>query len=59
MKLVKVAVFVVIFQSLSLDLLTDTFDSLQPHGLQPANLSALHYLLGFAQIHVHRVDDAI
>ena len=34
-------------------------DSLQPHGLQHARYSVLHYLLEFAQIHVHRVNDAI
>jgi len=28
-------------------------DSLQLHGLQHARLPVLHYLLEFAQIHVH------
>jgi len=34
-------------------------DSLWPHGLQHAGFPVLHYLLEFAQIHVHRVNDAI
>ena len=34
-------------------------DSLQPHGLQHARLPVLHRLPGFAQTHVHGVDDVI
>ena len=34
-------------------------DSLRPHGLQHAGFPVLHHLLVFAQIHVHRVSDAI
>ena len=34
-------------------------DSLWPHGLQHARLSCLHYLLEFAQTHVHWVNDTI
>ena len=34
-------------------------DSLRPHGLQQARLPWLHYLLEFAQTHVHWVSDAI
>ena len=34
-------------------------DSLWPHGLQHLRLPVLHYLLEFAQIHVHWVSDAI
>ena len=34
-------------------------DSLWPHGLQHARLPVLHYLLEFAQTHVHWVSDAI
>ena len=34
-------------------------DSLWPHGLQRARFPVLHYLLEFAQTHVHWVDDAI
>ena len=34
-------------------------DSLQPHGLQHSRLPVFHYLLEFAQIHVHWVSDAI
>ena len=33
--------------------------SLQPHGLQHINFPVLHYLLKFAQTHVHWVSDAI
>ena len=33
--------------------------TLQPHGLQYTRLPILHYLWEFAQIHVHRVGDAI
>ena len=35
------------------------FYSLQLHGLQHARLLCLHYLLEFAQTHVHWVSDAI
>ena len=34
-------------------------NSLQPHGPQHARLLVLHYLLEFAQTHVHWVSDAI
>ena len=34
-------------------------DSLQPHGLSTPGFPVLHYLLEFAQIHVHWVGDAI
>ena len=34
-------------------------DSLWPHGLRHAGFPVLHYLLEFAQIHVHWVGDAI
>ena len=34
-------------------------NSLQPHGLQPTRLPILHYLLEFAQTHVHWVNDVI
>ena len=34
-------------------------DSLQSHGLQHAGFPGFHYLLEFAQTHVHWVDDAI
>ena len=34
-------------------------DSLWPHGLQHSRLHSLHYLLEFAQTHVHWVGDAI
>ena len=34
-------------------------DSLRPHGLQHASFPVLHYLLEFAQVHVHWVSDAI
>ena len=33
-------------------------DSLQHHGLQHARLPVLHYLLKFAQTHIHWVSDA-
>ena len=36
-----------------------TSDSLWPRGLQHAQLPVLHYLLEFAQTHVHWVSDAI
>ena len=36
-----------------------TSNSLWPHGLQHAQLPVLHYLLEFAQTHVHWVSDAI
>ena len=34
-------------------------DCFQPHGLQHTGFPVLHQLLELAQIHVHRVDDAI
>ena len=34
-------------------------DSLLPHGLQHARFPVLHYLLEFAQTHVHWVGDAV
>ena len=35
------------------------YDSLRPHGLQHADFPALHYIMEFAETHVHWISDAI
>ena len=43
----------------TVSLVTQTSDTLQPHGLQQASLPVYHQLPEHAQTHVHQIGDAI